>query len=211
MNIKKGLSDYWRKIHKDDYLKLLSLIIVFPKEKIIYIKYPKCGRTTLLRTIIDQHYKGEYFFSSYNKDKFYNWIKTITDEELNKYLIFTIVRHPFSRSLSLINYIYKGRISSDDFINKLYNDTDIIRKHHCVPYNLICNNRYIFDYVCIMEENLIESYKFILNKLKIKIDNIPWSNKSVKKQNKLSEYSKKEIYKFYKNDFKLFNFTPLDI
>ena len=105
-----------------------------------------------------------------------------------------------------MNHIYKGNINSEEFINKLYNDSNIIRKHHCVPYYLICNNTYIFDYVCIMEENLIESYKLILNKLNIEIENIPWSNKSIKKQTILSENAKKEIFKFYKNDFELFNF-----
>ena len=211
-----GLSDYWRKINSvvidfggrkvNPDNNPLGNMIIFPKEKIIYIKYAKCGGTTILRNIIDRHYKGKYI----NQEKhieFTKWINNITDNELlNEYFIYTIVRDPYSRSLSVINYIYKGDITSNEYCLKLHNEKNITWRNHFIPYNIICNNKYIFDYVGKMEDNYNESAHLLLRKLKININNIPKTNQTIKKIKTLSKECKEQINNYYEKDFQLFNY-----
>jgi len=182
-------------------------IIVFPIEKVIYIKYAKCGGTTILRSIIDQENKVNYHYKK-NKIEFISWLNQLTD--INDYFIFTITRHPYSRLFSALRYLYKNTCDYNKFINTSLGtyEGNITHNHHYIPYYHICNNQNIFDYIGKMEEDFDTHVIFLLNKLNIIYKKpIPKTNQLKTKDCLLREF--KKINNFYYKDFKLFDYEMM--
>lgn len=85
----------------------ITNVVVFPARKVIYIKYPKNGGSSILRGIIDKKSSVvKYHYKDYPV-QFQNWLKNMTDEKLHKeYFIFTIARNPYRRLESAFQYVY---------------------------------------------------------------------------------------------------------
>jgi hypothetical protein len=211
-----GLSEYWKtllqnyespvsNINEKIEGEVVTNIVVFPKHKIIYIKYAKNGGTTILKHLIKKEQHVIWYNYKNYKNEFKTWLSNITDELLNTYFIFTITRNPYDRAISACNYIYNGRCSFSTFCHSKIIDE---YNQHWVPQSIICNNKNIFDYVGKMEETYDESVYFLLNKLNINTtETIPVCNKSKKnKDNNKGTENLKILNNFYKNDFVLFNY-----
>ena len=212
---KKFIVNYWKSLlnmyesdessHKQKIIgSLIRNIIVFPLEKVIYIKYPKCGGTTILRGIIDKENKVNYHYKK-NKDEFISWLNQLT--HINDYFIFTITRHPYSRLFSAFKYLYKDTRNYNDFVNTNLDtyEGDIKHNHHYQPYYHICNNKNIFDYIGKIEEDFDIHVRFLLNKLNIVYKKpIPKLNQTKEQDCVLHQF--KKINNFYSKDFKLFDY-----
>jgi len=81
-------------------------LAVNPIEKLIYYKPGKCAGTSIFRTILQP--MGDWIVKKDDGREFGQWIKDITDEEMDKYFSFIFVRNPFSRLVSAWNDISRS-------------------------------------------------------------------------------------------------------
>ena len=81
-------------------------LAVNPIEKLIYYKPGKCAGTSIFRTILQP--MGDWIVKIDDEREFGQWIKDITDEEMDKYFSFIFVRNPFSRLVSAWNDISRS-------------------------------------------------------------------------------------------------------
>lgn len=192
---------------------VVTNIVVFPQQKVIYIKYPKNGGTSILRHILDKKSSlVKYHYKDYPK-QFENWLNRMTDETLQKeYFIFGIVRNPYQRLESAFQYIYpkSKETFSQLFISKFTKEYN----HHWVPQYIVCKNQNIFDYIGRMETSYDDSVRVLLKILQIdNVIEIPHANKSIRKaQNPKCDEDPElllQVNKFYKKDFELFNYMVI--
>ena len=82
---------------------LPNSIIVNPELRILYMKAAKTAGTSILRATFDQELGG--FLNRKNTPEAHiEWIATITDEELEAFYIFSEVRNPYDRFLSMCGH-----------------------------------------------------------------------------------------------------------
>jgi len=86
-------------------------LAVNPIEKLIYYKPGKCAGTSIFRTILQP--MGDWIVKKDDGREFGQWIKDITDEEMDKYFSFIFVRNPFSRLVSAWNDTLRPRGHTD--------------------------------------------------------------------------------------------------
>lgn len=78
-------------------------IIVSEKHRFIYMKPCRTGGTSILRKVLEQmpletfHYKDD-------RGRFLKWLEMVTDDALADYQIFSFVRNPWDRAVSIARY-----------------------------------------------------------------------------------------------------------
>ena len=78
-------------------------IIVSPEKKFIYMKATKTAGTSILRGVLEPNITG-IFHQKDHPERFQNWLDEITDQQLEDYFIFAIVRNPWDRVVSIASY-----------------------------------------------------------------------------------------------------------
>ena len=68
-------------------------IIVCKQPKIIYMKSTKTAGTSILCATLEKKVSGIFHFKN-QSDQFQKWVSHITDDELEEYYIFSVVRNP---------------------------------------------------------------------------------------------------------------------
>lgn len=220
-NDRINLIEHWQKLLKEHTetnsveSSVIHNIIIFPEKKTIYIKYPKCGGSTLYQHIIkDRVYNISL---RYKKTEFIDWLNNITQEEIDEYYIFTISRNPYSRIKSAYRYLYRRKMpryrKNVDFELFCKKELKENFNHHWVPMTVVCNNKNIFNYIGDLEKNFNASVLILLEK-------IDWRNEKCRKSIVPQQHNKSNdklpanytqetleiINIMYKNDFELFNF-----
>lgn len=119
-----------------------------------------------------------------------DWLNGITDEELEDYYIFTTVRNPWSRAVSLGSYFGVGPEKYLDNMQS-YEDSDSIFAQHALPQHVYThmNGEQFVDRVVKME-NIYEDFDLVLSDIGLNTNRkLPHNNKSNHKD-----------YKQYYND-----------
>src|SRR5690242_13692492 len=78
-------------------------IIVCEEPRFIYMKVPRTGGTSVLRLTLDKM-PLDIFHHKNHPDRFGDWLSRLTDADLEDYFIFTFVRNPWDRAVSIASY-----------------------------------------------------------------------------------------------------------
>jgi hypothetical protein len=99
-----------------DNTELLKRLIISEEKKFIYIKMPKVAGTSIHRHTLQKEVPDIIQFEE-DTIEFNKWLNSMDDNKLKEYFIFTFVRNPWDRVVSLFCYfIIKRREIS---LNKL--------------------------------------------------------------------------------------------
>jgi hypothetical protein len=169
----------------------------FSKEKkFIYMRITKNGGTSIGRNILQKEVK-DYVVPLENKRKANNWFNEMTDDKLNDYFKFVIVRNPWDRAVSIWKYFTENtksipECSFEEFVEKDYfNYSRNLRMHSlCQNIYIEYNGERIVDYIARLE-NIDEDWKVISSKIGVS-DKLPKSNSS-NHEHYSTYYTEKEI------------------
>src|SRR5690348_4048323 len=92
-----GLADYLRTFEHP------GGIIVSEERKFIYMKAPRTAGTSILRKVLEPAIPG-MIHEKDAPEAFAAWKRRITDERLAEYFIFSFVRNPWDRFVSIACY-----------------------------------------------------------------------------------------------------------
>jgi len=167
-----------------------------------------------------------HFFNKQNtKEKNHNlkyYIKKNGQEKFNNFFIWSIVRNPFDRVLSLYfhkkrqgkKFIYSNKYNFTDWIKIIFGENKGLNWSFDTCSNWLKNNKEKIevDFICKFE-TLDKDWKLLCKKLGIKYKKLPEKNKSKKRKNKCykkfykgDEKAIKLIEDFYQEDIENFNY-----
>lgn len=203
----------------------------------MFLAIPKCAGTSV-RSVLEPYSELNSFKAAYGEDygkgiygkvrqkifrpeKYFKTILTEPETHLKMvkkytqpdYFMFTFVRNPYARSVSLWKYL-KPKLSFTDFIDWLEdNDSkksfhDIAHIKSCAYYLNFYKNTFSGDRYIGRVENLDEDINYICNKIGLPPLKVLKLRQT--KHKKYQEYydtkSIKRIEKIYFQDFELFNY-----
>ncbi len=198
---KKGLATYLRThVHT-------SGIIVCEEPKFIYMKPAKTAGTSILRATLEPEIQG-IFHRKDHPATFDAWLRRITDEELNNYHVFSVVRNPWDRFVSASSYF---GIPFDDFMNGI---NEHLKKEdiniHCLSLSLYTHNNGVqfADTICRFE-CLQPDFNLVLDRLGVKRKTLPFVNRSSHKHYSTyySSAQQERVAELYKNDIRNFGYV----
>ncbi len=141
---REGLADFFR-LHPHP-----GGIIVCEEPKFIYMKPSKTAGTSILRHGLQNRLEG-IFHHKDHPERFAEWIGSITDEELEEYFIFSVVRNPWDRLVSIASYF---DFPFKEFVRRLdaYWEDEIVRVHS-LPLHLYTHQEGVpfVDFICRFE------------------------------------------------------------
>lgn len=181
-------------------------IIVCPDKKFIYMKATKTAGTSILRGLLEKEIPG-IIHQKDHPDRFGNWLEGISDDLLQEYFIFSIIRNPWDRVVSIASYF---DLPLGDFLSnfKDYCQDDSIRIHS-LPLNLYTHQNGIrfADMICRFE-SLQPDINLVLDRIGLERQKLPFLNRS-DHQHYSTYYSPEDIEKvadFYQDDILLFGY-----
>lgn len=198
---RQGLADYLRQFEH------LGGIIVSERRKFIYMKPAKTAGTSILRNGLELRPELELFHNRKNRGKFMEWLGKISDEELEDYYIFSVVRNPWDRMVSLATYF---GIPFARFVENFeeYLDDENLRLHS-LPISLythIADQPYV-DFVCRIE-CLQADMNLVFDEIGLERERLVLSN-----QSKHRHYSHcyrtvdiKKVEEIYRSDINSFGY-----
>jgi hypothetical protein len=199
---RKGLADYLRNNHPHK-----AGIIVSKSKKMIYMKPTKTAGTTVLWHFLDKEI-DDLIHLDENPEEFTDWIKNLTDEDLEEYIIFAVVRNPYDRFVSSSSYLkipFKSLVSNFNVHIK-----DDVNYRHTLPqhYYTHINKECFVDLICRFE-TLGTDMNLVCDQLGIERRVLPRTNISEHKDYSTyySENDKKVVNTLYKLDFKLYGYA----
>ena len=177
--------------------------MILKDRKVIFIHIPRCAGTSIKESLktISKNYEGK------------PWHLKLSEHEkkykvnLNNYFIFTIIRNPYDRILSVYNYKKYVRDWWDvkdrgfdewiRFLNK-QSKGDFLEKINCVEWLDVNIPIMIYRY-----ENIDKRYLSLMNLLKLpKLKHLH----KLKKNYNIKDETKEIIYNMFEKDFKRFNY-----
>ena len=171
---RNGLVQYLRTFQHQEGL------IISEERKIIYMKPSRAAGTSIRRTLKKQipdlnHKKADPEF-------YRNWISNITDQKLDQYFIFSAIRNPWDRVVS-VESIFK--IGWKKLLGPCITEgkwTDTIEQTHAIPvYGYSYFNGHKFVDFIIRYERLQEDYNYLCKIIGIESEPLPRYLKSVRK------------------------------
>ena len=211
----------------------------FDKDKVIFIHIPRTAGTYIEKELCKKYNckldwpnpNKDNLFGLYNiKDNHYLTLQHLTLNEMIKYdfinknienqYIFTVIRNPYDRILSLYKNWFNIYKSLDIFLDELeklnidkYEHNGIVTNNNNFNYKNMTSKLSEIKYFVIPQYYYIdnnENYKVNI----IKYDEIETLNEKLKlnikykksHNNNLTEIQKNKIYNIYKIDFEKFNF-----
>lgn len=224
-------------------------MLISHKLKKIFISIPKCGSTSIMTTLNFKsiHYKPNIYHASYNEtlDLYSSLDKKILNEmtfsnlfykkspiDISDYYIYSIVRDPLDRLISIWKYFskypcdpkLKSEVSYDninDFLINIISQKSIYNlSRHFWPYEFFLKgtkkgklNLFSLENLDDCLENLLD--KNSLNFTKFKIKNILNIKKKYRKtydfdSNNISESVICDIKDIYSNDYALYKSVKLN-
>lgn len=200
----KGLADHLR-----TFPDKRGLVIV-PSAKLLHMKVPRTAGTSR-KSFLRMYYGSDNVITYRKKKKFKKWRQNITDEELRGWYIFTFVRNPFDRCISIASYF---RISVDGFLKKYDKQMkQVAVKEHSFPAHMYAylGNKQFADYIG-KYESLEKDFSEFCNLLGIKKQQklsrlTPSKHKNYRSYYRKDEKLAKIVIKRYKKDFKRFEYS----
>jgi chondroitin 4-sulfotransferase 11 len=197
-----GLADHLRHIHS-----LGVVILPFEELKIIYMKVPKTGGTSILSALRQKGYKRP---TKFDRDR---WLREITDDELEKYFIFSFVRNPWDRLLSVAKYFgFKPKSVLSGTRNNGKVSLSKNAKEHALPCSMFTHKdgKQFVD-VVFRYEKLQEHFDLLCDRLGIERSKLPHLVKSridrdYKKHYKLGGRLDLGVRRVYKDDIELLGY-----
>lgn len=211
----------------------------FDKDKIIFIHIPRTAGTYIEKHLCKK-YKCERKWPKPNKknlfglykikDDNYLTLQHLTLNEMIKYqfinknienqYIFTIIRNPYDRIVSLYKNWFKKYKTLDIFLDKLEKlNLDKYQHNGIITNNKNFNNKNMTSNLSEIKYFVLPQYYYINNNENYKVNIIKYDeietlneifklNIKFKKpsNNNLTEIQKNKIYNIYKIDFDKFNF-----
>lgn len=110
-------------------------IVVSEKHRFIYMKPCRTGGTSILRQTLEQSPLDTFHFKDH-RNRFIRWIHAITDAQLAEYRIFSIVRNPWDRAVSIASYFKVPLASFIRNHDRLTGCSTLMRQHSmpCTQY-----------------------------------------------------------------------------
>ena len=195
-----GLADYFRN-HEHP-----RGIIICPEKKFIYMKATKTAGTSVLRGVIEPQISN-IFHQKDQPEAFQAWLDEINDEELEDYFIFTIVRNPWDRVVSITSYF---DIPLKDFLDNFdhYCQDERIRIHSLPLYLYTHHGGAQFvDSICRFE-CLQPDMNLVFDQIDLPRTRLPYLNPS-EHQHYSTYYEQDEIdlvEKIYQKDIKYYGY-----
>lgn len=182
-------------------------IIVCEQSKFIYMKPAKTAGTSILRASFEKEVSGIFHLKD-QPDQFQEWVNRITDEELEEYYIFSVVRNPWDRLVSLAAYF---KVPFKEFIQNIddyWEDKNI--RIHSLPLSLythIGDSQFV-DFICRFE-CLQPDINLVFDHIGINRQQLPYVNRSKHKHYSCyyTEYEIKKVQEIYKNDIKNYGYS----
>ena len=197
-------------------------MVVCYKKKCIFIHIPKTAGTSIEQFLKDNGKNSIDYHGVRDGRSMHHYTAIDFKRELpwhfNDYYKFSIVRNPYDRLLSeyywtpiphvgyksgktkaeFLNYV-SHIVKNNLFFQNIYND-------HFIPqFMFVYDKKLLVDHIFKFENmNLIVD--FLKKKLEIEND-LPILNKSKIKKEYWNNKQKERIYRIYKNDFILFNYS----
>jgi hypothetical protein len=198
--IRSGLTQYFKNhVHPRG-------IIVSPERKFIYMKATKTAGTSILRGVLEPNIPG-IFHQKDHPQEYQNWIDGINDELLEDYYIFTIVRNPWDRVVSIATYF---DIPLKEFLNNFegYCKDQRIRIH-ALPlhwYTHLDDKQFV-DAICRFEV-LQPDMNLVFDRIDLPRTKLPFMNPSDHKHYS-TYYGPDEIHlveKLYQKDIAYYGY-----
>ncbi|MBD3320709.1 MAG: hypothetical protein GF350_06400 [Chitinivibrionales bacterium] len=204
--VRDGLADYLR----NPYHR--GRIYVNRKKKLIAMKVPKVAGSSILKGAM-QDELGPFMYSDHMSDLYAWWLQYLTDEDLKDYFIFSFVRNPWDRFMSLCAYFgnrYPFIESPLDAAERWYDYLLVINfKQHATPQHPHTHMRgaRFANYIGRFE-NLQEDYNTLCALTGIRAATLPHYRKTEHKH--YSEMDKRVrdfVAKTYEKDITLYGYT----
>ena len=200
--IRTGLADYLRS-HPHP-----GGIIVSQRHRFIYMKPCRTGGTSILRKTLEQMPLDTFHFKDH-RQRFTRWLRTINDEALNDYRIFSFVRNPWDRAVSIARYF---NIPLGDFVadhQRLVRDDQNLRQHSLPCYKYTHLGEHPFVDLLGRFEQIDSDFQDICGQIGIASPNrLPHANAS--NRTHYSQYfddrSRAVVRKIYKRDIEFFDY-----
>ena len=197
---RSGLADYLR-CHQHP-----GGIIVCEQPKLVYMKPTKTAGTSILRAGLEKRVAG-IFHHKDHPQQFQQWLDRITDEELQAYFIFSVVRNPWDRLVSVAAYFQIPFKKFANNINEYLKDEEI--RLHCLPLFLYthCNEEPFVDLICRFE-CLQPDMNLVFDRLGLQRERLAFVNRS-KHDHYSSYYSdaeRKVVASIYRKDIEYFGY-----
>jgi hypothetical protein len=170
------------------------------------MKSAKTAGSSILRGMLEKQIAG-IVHQKDHPDEFNGWLKKITDRDLEEYFIFSVVRNPWDRVVSITSYF---DIPLGDFLRNFneHIQNEVIRSHS-LPLSLYTHKDDVMfvDMVCRME-SLQPDINLILDRIGLPRQSLPFMNTSSRRH--YSEYYQDEdqelVAEIYKDDIRNFGY-----
>jgi hypothetical protein len=170
------------------------------------MKATKTAGTSILRGLLEKEIPG-IIHQKDHPDRFSDWLDYVSDDLLQEYFIFSIIRNPWDRVVSIASYF---DLSLGDFLSNFnhYNQEESIRIHS-LPLNLYTHQNGIrfADMICRFE-SLQSDINLVLDRIGLERQKLPFLNRS-DHQHYSTYYSSEDIKKvadIYRDDILLFGY-----
>lgn len=167
---RQGLTDYFRK-HPHQ-----RGIIVCPGRKFIYMKSAKTAGSSILRGLLEKQIDGIIHHKDHPQE-FTAWLDQIDDRELEKYFIFSVVRNPWDRAVSISRYF---DLTLADFLSNYHKHTrkEPLRSH-ALPQIIYTHNegQSFVDMICRVE-SLQSDMNLVFDEIGLPRQALPFLNVS---------------------------------
>jgi len=171
------------------------------------MKPAKTAGTSILRSILLKRIKG-IIHQKDNPKQFTEWLKKITEKELENYFIFAVTRNPWDRVVSIASYF---KIQPEKFIEEI---EEICKKRKKVRAHSFAIHHYthsdgqqITDQLCSFE-NLQEDLNKVFKRIGLPNTKIPHRNKSSRTHySRYYNKTRKEIVaRIYEKDIQYYGY-----
>lgn len=195
--------------------KLCQTIAVNEGARIIYLRSPRTASTSIFRSFLEKKIPG-FVDLRVDSDRYNKWAESLTNNLLNEYFIFTSVRNPYDRVVSMLRH-KDLEVRNVNFLlsnyDKLFLD-NYKNRMHIEPFSTLSffNSEKQFDFE-IRYENLNKDFKELCKLLQIKHRRL--KHKMVSKNRKhykcyYDEKLIKMVNNIYSDDFKFHNYKMVN-
>jgi Sulfotransferase family len=181
--------------------------VVCEPRKFLYMKAAKNAGTSILRGHLEKEVSGVIHLKDH-PEAFQRWLAGITDEALEEYYIFSVVRNPWDRLVSLSAYL---NIPHSQFIAQFDHFQQFERvRVHSLPQHLYthCSGQLFVNRMCRFE-SVQDDMDLVLKELNLKPAKMPFINRS-KHGHYASYYSDSErdkVASLYADEIALYGYT----